>query len=663
MRLRTEYLTFAIRDDASGAQFIVNEDQTAVSERSDFWRLILDDGYHTELTVHSYMQNGRVKETDSGLVVEYDQLISEYGEAYPIRLVIRIDIEDGLLRFTPEIKNATETVRVDECFCPLAEFTQLCGDKRNDALFMPFGLGERKQDPWGYLDSEEVISDYYSHNEVESYYHHFYPGTASMGWFGIESGNRFLYVAQYDPDHRYCYLTVRQTIHSDPTNLMIGIDHFPMTRPGECMTLSPVVIGMLEGNWRAGSKRYREWADRSFYSAPVKPAWVTEMTGWQRVIMRSQWGHDYYKPEDLPQMYLNGAKYGIHTLFLFGWFKGGFDRNYPDAFYEPMDGLIENIKKVQAMGGRVILHFLASGVDPHSDFYTKRGGDDVRILDINGNIPPVNYTFPALGELRINHGKRWVVSCCAGSRIWRRELMNIVRLQHSLGCDCVFADTYGGFPATPCFNDKHDHGPRVDEEWISRTKFLREAFEYTERQHIAFGSEWPTDAVASYVHFVHGLMNVHFRDGSDVFPAMFRYTFPEVITTEREIRCSEGRYERRLKGALTAGLRLDCELFVCRGTLDKDPKLAEAVKRYTDKLYEYREFFFDGQYTVLDDRLLPKHFKRGEYLSKDGTKVLRVLLNGSDHEDCAFDVGLAADEIRFDVFDLQDYLKKLEPDK
>ena len=69
MQLRTEYLTFAIREDASGAQFIVNEDQTAVSERSDFWRLILDDGYHTELTVHSYMQSGRVEETDSGLVV------------------------------------------------------------------------------------------------------------------------------------------------------------------------------------------------------------------------------------------------------------------------------------------------------------------------------------------------------------------------------------------------------------------------------------------------------------------------------------------------------------------------------------------------------------------------------------------------------------------
>ena len=54
MRLRTEYLTFAIRDDASGAQFIVNEDQTAVSERSDFWRLILDDGYQNTARLIRY---------------------------------------------------------------------------------------------------------------------------------------------------------------------------------------------------------------------------------------------------------------------------------------------------------------------------------------------------------------------------------------------------------------------------------------------------------------------------------------------------------------------------------------------------------------------------------------------------------------------------------
>lgn len=657
MRLSTKYLDFTIDEDAGSAQFVVTENPSPVSPKSDFWRLILDDGFYTELPVFSHMQKGKVTPTEKGLTVIYDQLISEYGDAYPIRLSIHIDIEDDLFKFTSEIENRTENVRVNECFCPLAEFTQLCGNKKDDALFMPYGLGERKQDPWGFMDSEAMIKNYYAHNEYESCYHHNYPDTATMAWFGIQSAGRFLYMAKYDPDHRRCFLTVRQTIHSKPTNLMLAIDQFPMVRPGETLTTSPIMIGLLEGDWRRGAKRYRAYAESTFYTIPKKPEWIQHMTGWQRLIMRSQWGHDFFKPEDLPEVYRIGAEHGVHSMFLFGWWKSGFDRDYPDCYAEAMDGLEENIKKVQEMGGHVILDCLASCVDAKSKFYNELGGKDAQILDINGNVPPQHYTFPGFGELRISFGSRWLVSCCSGSKIWRDELMRIVRRLHELGGDCAFVDTYGARPSIPCFNDKHDHGPRVDEEWITRTKFFKEALSYCEDNHMVLGTEWPTDAAASYAHFIHGYPNVGFEDGSDLYPAMYRYTFPEVVTTNRHVRCSEGHFARQFKGAITAGLRLDAELYVCRATVDRDPKYAEMVKWYTDKLTEYAEFFMDGTYTVLDDRPFPKHMKRGEFISRDGSRVLRVLFNGSSHDETLYGVKLDPEEVRFDVFDLDTYLK------
>lgn len=657
MKLFTDNLNFVIDEDCSKAQFIVNNNPSSVSEKSDFWRLIIDDGFHTELAIKSHKQKGKVVSKENGLYVKYEQLISEIGSVHQICLTISITVEDGLFKFIPHIENCTDNVRVIECLCPIAEFTQLCGEKENDMLYMPYGNGQRKDNPWAYLSSTEVVKDYYYHNEYETYIHYYYPCKASMGWFGVESNNHFLYIAKYDPDNRGCLLVAKQTIHSDPTNLMLTIDHFPATRPGESMTLAPTVVGLLDGDWRSGAKRYRSWAESTFYKPYEKHEWVQKMTGWQRIIMRNQWGEDFLKPEELPDAYRIGAKYGLHTLFLFGWWKGGFDRMYPDCYLEPMDGLKENIKKVQELGGRVILVCNGHSVDPQSDFYRNQGGDEVQILDINGNIPYQAYTFPGQGQLHYEFATRNFVNTCAGSKRWRELLFGVVKQLFDLGADCAFVDCYGGPSAMPCFNDKHEHGPRIDEEWISRKKFFQEAMEYAQNKDLVLATEWVTDVSSSYAQFNHGCHNANFLDSFDVFAPMYRYTFPETISTIREMRCAEGRFDRQLKGALTAGLRIDAEVYVCRGTIDKEPKYAEMIGYYASKLNEYGDFLLEGRYTVLDGRRLPVYIKRGEFISKDGTQILRILFNGSDNEVNVYGTTLASDEIRFEVFDMEEYVK------
>ena len=175
-----------------------------------------------------------------------------------------------------------------------------------------------------------------------------------------------------------------------------------------------------------------------------------------------------------------------------------------------------------------------------------------------------------------------------------------------------------------------------------------------------FAAEVVTDIAAAYTQFIHGLVNVDFKVKSDAFPALFRYTFPEVITTERGIRCAEGDFDRQLRCALVSGMRLDAELYVCRADLSASPKYAAEAKRYTEVQTEYAEFLLRGRFTVLDTSPLPYYIKRGEYYSEDGTKVLRILYNAA-HEttETVSGVSLRPDEMRFDIYDREKYEREM----
>lgn len=660
MRISAGDLHFEIEENGSAAGFIQDGQDAAAVRGGDFWRLILDDGQRTEIPVRSSKQSGKAALEGGVLTVHYDRLVSDYGDSYTIALTVEVTAEDGLLRFVPTIENGTQDVRVNECFCPLCDFETLGGDKKTDALYLPQGLGRRIENPWAHLES--MTGAYYSHGTEEVFLHIPYPH-ASMGWFGIESGNRFLYVARYDPKMRHCFMTVRQRIHHDPLDLMVGFDHFPMALPGESLRMPPVVVGLLDGDWRVAARRYRAWADTNFFKVQPKAEWVQNMTGWQRIILRSQYGEDYYTARDLPRLYQEGAKYGVHTLFLFAWWKEGMDRAYPiykEPYIGAFDELRENIRAVQAMGGRVILECNCHFLDLAGDYY-KTYGDEVKILTINGDEVRPSFVYPGMGEFRAAYGARPFALCCAGTVRWRDQLMKQMEQLRSLEADCLFADCYGGTPYQPCFNRRHEHGARVDEEWISHRKFFDRAVDYCQKEDRVFACEIVTDIAAAYVQFIHGLINVDFKIKSDAFPALFRYTFPEVITTERGIRSEEGDFDRQLRAALVCGMRLDAELYVCRADLSRSPKYAAEVKRYTDLLNEYAPYLLRGRFTVLDTAPLPYCIKRGEYYSEDGKTVLRILYNAAkETAETVAGITLAPDEMRFDIFDRKAYEKQTD---
>lgn len=186
-----------------------------------------------------------------------------------------------------------------------------------------------------------------------------------------------------------------------------------------------------------------------------------------------------------------------------------------------------------------------------------------------------------------------------------------------------------------------------------------DAEKYCAEHNKVFAAEVVTDIAASYTQFIHGLVNVDFQIRGTQFPALFRYTFPEVITTERGIRCPEGDYFKQLKYALCYGVRLDAELYVCRADLSKDEKYARAIAFYTEHLDRYGEFYYYGSFTVIDTTALPYYIKRTEYYDAEEKRVMRVLYNASKDAVEVCGVTLESDEMRYDVFDACEYKSTL----
>ena len=649
MEIKTKNLTFTLNDTASAPAYLICG-KNVTAENADFWRLILDDGMKTEIPVFSHEQSGRVLPLDNGMKVVYDKLVSHYGSEYDIAFTVKIEKEGELIRFTPEIENKSEGVRVNECFCPMTDVNCFVGEKQDDILYMPAGLGERARDPWKKMQA--LNEQYYYHNEYENVWHVHYP-QGSMSWCGVQSGDKFFYTAHYDDQIRSCFISARQKINSRPSDLMLSLDNFPMARPGERFTLASGVIAVLDGDWRAGAEQYRKYAFDNFYKVPEKQDWVRNLSGWQRIIMRSQYGEDYITAEDLPEVYKSGAKYGIHTLFLFGWWKEGMDRAYP-YYREPHEGafkaLKENIEKVRQLGGRVILECNCHFMDPSEQFY-KEHGEEVRLLDINGNEVRPAFAYPGYGEFRVKYGNKQFPVACSCTETWRQQVLSQIKLMDELGADCLFADCYGAAPTQPCFNDRHEHGARVDADWSGKRKFFAEAEKYCDQHGKVLATEIVTDIASSYSQFVHGWFDQGFNPKSDYFPEMFRYTFPEVVTTNRGVRCPEGDFVNKLRYSCIMGARFDAELYVCRRPIAENAKYAEVIKECTDVFEKYKEFIIDGSFTVSDTSELPAYVKRAEYYNADKSKMLTILLNASSEDVVLNGENLAPGAMSFNIIE------------
>ncbi|GGF61220.1 hypothetical protein GCM10010912_03050 [Paenibacillus albidus] len=595
---------------------------------ADFWRIQLDNGEFRDMSVCSSQQSGTVSEIENGLVIQYQQLEAEDGHIYPVRFQVQIVAVGDQLHFSYKVINQSEA-RVNEVKLPFVDLSVIGDEERaRDVLYRSEGHGHRLVDPWTAID--KAHSEYMFSDNHEIWLDMTYPSFSSMAWFGVQSGSHFLYVGRHDDCFTSCVLAAGIGPRNSDPRFLLAVSQFPLVKAGEEVGSPVSVVAFVPGDWRQGSAIYRQWAN-GWFSEPQKPAWVQELRGWQRIIMKHQFGKIYFRYDDLPRVYEEGKAVGVEMILLFGWWKGGFDNGYP--VYEPdpalggEEGLKAAIAEVQRRGGRVALYTNGVLIDVKSDYYKETGYricrkniDDVEYRE--------HYKFSNDGMLLRNFGYKSFVSACQATDEWNEQLIKVGQQKLSYNPDSIFYDQIAGHFPLLCFDASHHHGNRGDNETVWRRHNLKQMRELCEGDK-ALGSEFVVDCYAPFLDFHHSCGYAAFKD-EDSFPELYRQTFPETIMSNRFIHDERSDFKRQLNFAFVYGYRFDIAIFRSRATVTEVEAYARHIQGLIALRESYAEFFYHGTFSLDTDMELPEGIIKTEFVHKAGR--LLVFWNDSMEE-------------------------------
>jgi hypothetical protein len=432
-----------------------------------------------------------------------------------------------------------------------------------------------------------------------------YPGlNAAANCYLLAGQDEGLYCGCHDPAFEYTAHSLR--LYGD--DLEAGFARYPTLAPGDTWRQDSFVVTPYQGSWHAGADHYRRWA-ATWFRAAQPPGWVRTMPGWQRIIMKHQYGDIHYRYDDLPRIREEGRRSGIDALFMFGWWAGGMDNANPEYVAgEDLGGpqaLADGITAFQRDGGAVILYSSGKLIDTTTDFY-RRTGQAIAIKDALGNEVREAYRFRWLGTRYPNFGNRTFAVACPACEAWWEVLKGVADTAHRLGCRAVFYDQLG-MGDQPCCDPTHGHPvpfmgiTKAKADLAARLRAYVKGLDPA----MAIGVEWVTDVGAQHADFVHslsgfcGIGNDGRRTGekprSSGFIDFFRYLFPEVIMSDREIR-DDTDIERRLNHALLKGLRSDVEIYRCRRTIAAAPAYATYLAAVNALRQRQARFLLEGTY-------------------------------------------------------------------
>ncbi len=598
------------------------------ADGADFWRIHLDVGELRELTVFSTAQETpEVQRSGNETVYIYDRLRAENGADFDITFRLTVRAENGALTFLPELENRS-AARVNEIQAPFLAFSRLAGEPAEEVLYIPNSLGERIADPRTYI-RRRCHTEYISADYRNIWMQAVYPAPMTMAWLGVQSGGRFLGISRRDDRLRICTFCVGTTPRGTEPQLIFTVSHYPMALCGERIATAPVTVALYD-NWYACVLDYRAWADGVF--TPVTPpGWVTHMTGWQRIILKHQYGEIFFRYADLPRLYLDGAQYGLDTLLVFGWWKGCFDNGYPEYLPDEQlggaDALREAVAEVQRLGGRVLLYSNGRLIDVKSAFYRSEGRDCCQ-TDIDGNEYREHYPFSNNGSVLRQFGYKSFVSGCHATKAWRDRLLETTRAKLEFAPDSVFYDQIGGGLTRLCFHPAHEHGGRADDEPRFRLRNIRDIRALLLPTQ-ALGTENLADVFASQFDYVHGSCNGCYP-GENSYPYLYRAAYPETILTNRFLHDEREDYKRHYNHAFVFGLRFDVSPYRCRKiSVAALPGLGAHLRRLLLLREAFGRFFYEGRLIWTRDDVLPAGVRCAEY-AHSGERMVAFLNDGKE---------------------------------
>lgn len=469
-----------------------------------------------------------------------------------------------------------------------------------------------------------------------------YPGrAASMNCFALDWGDEGLYYGCHDSTFE---LTGQVFELERQKSVNMYVVRYPFLKVDGNWRECNIVTAPYSGSWTVCAEKYRKWAD-GWFTPPQIPDHVAHSSGWQRIILHHQYGEYLFPYEKLEQAYDDAAKAGIDTLFLFGWTAAGMDSGYPVYSADPKLGgvktLKENIRKVQAKGGKVILYFNGQLIDVESDYYRSGEGARVAIKRADGTEHRESYNFTNGGTfLRAFVNKTFVVACPA-CRSWLEILKRHVDFAVELGVDSVFFDQLG-LLSYPCCDPSHGHPVPYTGIMQGKREMLKDLYEYAKSRNpeMGVGIECTTDQTLQYTDFVHifgfpaGVWNSDWREKGEKprtlsASYLFKAAFPEAVISNRNIR-DDSDVEFPVNQMLLLGSRSDVEIYRCRATIAETPHYQAYLAKANALRERFGRLLYDGTFRAETfHRVSNPEIQTNSFLLGD---ELAVLLTQSSRE-------------------------------
>lgn len=469
-----------------------------------------------------------------------------------------------------------------------------------------------------------------------------YPGrAASMNCFALDWGDEGLYYGCHDSTFE---LTGQVFELERQKSVNMYVVRYPFLKADGSWRECNIVTAPYSGSWTVCAEKYRKWAE-GWFTPPQIPDHVAHSPGWQRIILHHQYGEYLFPYEKLEQAYDDAAKAGIDTLFLFGWTAAGMDSGYPVYSADPKLGgvktLKENIRKVQAKGGKVILYFNGQLIDVESDYYRSGEGARVAIKRADGTEHRESYNFTNGGTfLRAFVNKTFVVACPA-CRSWLEILKRHVDFAVELGVDSVFFDQLG-LLSYPCCDPSHGHPVPYTGIMQGKREMLKDLYEYAKSRNpeMGVGIECTTDQTLQYTDFVHifgfpaGVWNSDWREKGEKprtlsASYLFKAAFPEAVISNRNIR-DDSDVEFPVNQMLLLGSRSDVEIYRCRATIAETPHYQAYLAKANALRERFGRLLYDGTFRAETfHRVSNPEIQTNSFLLGD---ELAVLLTQSNRE-------------------------------
>ena len=590
------------------------------------WRLYYDAPYEKEIQILGSAQRPEVSQDGNVITLRYASL-QAHGRELNMQMTLTVTLEADKVRFGSTLENNEPHTVLREFHYPLVHGARLPEDHK---LYTSEAGGMLFDDPQETINTIQS-SPYKRPEQLFRQRDVKYGAKVFMNCFGLFGERQGLYFGSHDDTFQDTWHGLRayRGPEGKYDELEFGFYKYPHCFCGESWTCNANVVAPYSGSWHVASRMYRNWVN-TWWDHRETPRWVREMNGWQRVIFKHQYGEYLFRYPDMNGVVdAAGQSVGCRALFLFGWWDEGMDHGNPDYSPDESQGgdaaLQAEIARYQAAGNHLLLYYNGKLIDRESRYYRSGAGPRVCRHDNTGSEILERYKFTGQGTWLGEYDQRTFAIATMMDPDWNQVLFDLQDRAYELGAHSVFFDQLGYVERESTDWDTSREYPVPDVYGIRKRaeclKLLRDRYAAVAPD-FALGAEGTVDALAQYCDYTHGYPA---NDGPERWINFFRYTFPELIFTDRGLR-DDVDVPRHVNNTVLDGQRNDIEIFRCRGIISDAPVYQAYLKQVNALKEKYKECLLLGRYndrfgfTLSDNRLTASSF-----LNEDGRKMAVVV--------------------------------------